>query len=328
MILAGDIGGTKINLAYYGAEGDKLVQKLVMSYPSQQFTTLNDVLRVLRKDHPAKISSAAFGIAGPIVDGRSRLTNLKWLIDGREVAAELQLPQVGLINDLEATAYGTLRLEQRDILVLKPGTAQPRRTIAVVAAGTGLGEGALVWDGRRYRAIPSEGGHTDFGPRNELEVELFRFLLARFGRVSYERIVSGPGMVNLYQFFRSRASSPEPTWLQEQMAGGDPPAAISQAGMEGKDDVCVQSLEMFVTIYGAEVGNTALKFLSTGGVYIGGGIAPKILSRLQGGDFIESFVGKGRYRSLLEQMPVSVILNDKTALIGAAHYALMMNDLR
>jgi glucokinase len=327
MILAGDIGGTKTNVAYFEMEDGRLAPRLVKSYASREYTNIIDVLRALRKDHAAQITCAAFGIAGPIVDGRSRLTNLRWLIDGREVAAELQLPHVGLINDLEATAYGALRLDQRDLVTLKTGTPQPRRTIAVVAAGTGLGEGALVWDGRQYRAIPSEGGHTDFGPRNDLEVDLYRFLAPRFGRVSYERIVSGPGMVNLYEFFRSRASHPEPSWLKEHMASGDPSAAISQAGMEGKDDACRQALDMFVTLYGAETGNIALKFLSTGGVFVGGGIAPKILSRMQRGEFVESFVAKGRYRSILEQMPVSVILNDKTALIGAAHYAVMMEHL-
>jgi len=327
MILAGDIGGTKTNLAYFEEKDGKLTTKLVKSYPSQQFTTLNEVLRLLRKDHPAELSAAAFGIAGPIVDGRSKLTNLGWTIDGKDVAAALHLPRVGLINDLEATAYGTLRLDQEDIVVLNKGAAQPRRTIAVIAAGTGLGEGALTWDGKQYRSVSSEGGHTDFGPRNELEVELLRFLLPRFGRVSCERVVSGPGMLNLYQFFRSRTTSPEPSWLREQMASGDAPAAISQAGMEGKDKACINSLDMFVTLYGAEAGNLALKFLSTGGVYIGGGIAPKILPWIQRGEFIESFMSKGRYRALLEQMPISVVLNDQAALIGAAHYAAIMDDL-
>ena len=326
MILAGDIGGTKTNLAYYTVEGDRLVPSLMKSYPSHDFRSLNEVLRVLQREHPVKITAAAFGIAGPIVDGKSKMTNLGWDVDGKEIAAELRLKSVGLLNDLEATAYGTLRLAEGEKVVLQKGTAQPHRAIAVIAAGTGLGEGGLVWDGIRYRAIPSEGGHTDFAPRNALEIELLQFLLTKYERVSYERIVAGPGMVNLYEFFRHRSSAPEPPWLTEQMATTDPAAAVSRAGMESSDQVCVQVLELFVSLYGAEAGNLALKLLATGGVFVGGGIAPKILSKLKQGVFVDSFVRKGRYQSLLESIPIQVVLNDKTALMGAAHYAVVMND--
>jgi glucokinase len=210
-------------------------------------------------------------------------------------------------------------------MVLNAGVPQPHAPIAVIAAGTGLGEGALIWDGRRYRAIPSEGGHTDFGPRNELEIELLRFLTKKFTRVSYERIVAGPGVVNLYEFFRSRASSPEPQWLKEKMAAGDPSATISHAGIDGTDQVCVEVVKTFASLYGAEAGNLALKVLATGGVYVGGGIAPKILPMIKQ-HFMEAFTTKGRYSNLMKQMPVFIILNDKTALLGAAHFALVMND--
>ena len=209
--------------------------------------------------------------------------------------------------------------------MLNAGIPQARLPIAVIASGTGLGESALVWDGKRYRAIPSEGGHTDFGPRTEVEVELLRYLTKKFGRVSYERIVAGPGFVNLYEFFRSRATSPEPLWLKEKLATADPSATISQAGMEGKDPVCVNVVETFASVYGAEAGNLALKILATGGVYVGGGIAPKILPVIQK-HFMEAFVTKGRYTGLMKQMPLYVILNEQAALFGAAHYALMMND--
>ncbi|MBM2841758.1 MAG: Glucokinase [Bacteroidetes bacterium] len=325
MILAGDVGGTKTNLAYFVAEGQSLTPTLVKSYPSQQYRSLNEVVQRLLSEHPAEISAAAFGIAGPVVDGRSKLTNLGWEVDSREVAALLKLHSVGLVNDLQATAYGTLRLSHQEKLVLNAGVPQPHAPIAVIAAGTGLGEGALIWDGRRYRAIPSEGGHTDFGPRNEVEIELLRFLTKKFGRVSYERIVAGPGIVNLYEFFRSRANSPEPPWLRERIAAGDPSAAISQAGMDGADPVCVEVLTTFASLYGAEAGNLALKILATGGVYVGGGIAPKILPIIKQ-HFIEAFTTKGRYSNLMKQMPVYIVLNDKTALVGAAHYALVMND--
>jgi glucokinase len=325
MILAGDVGGTKTNLAYFEAEGQSLTPTLVKSYPSQQYKSLNEVVQRLLSEHPAEISAAAFGIAGPVVDGRSKLTNLGWEVDSHEVAGLLKLRSVGLINDLQATAYGTLRLSQQEKMVLNAGVPQPHAPIAVIAAGTGLGEGALIWDGRRYRAIPSEGGHTDFGPRNELEIEVLRFLTKKFGRVSYERIVAGPGVVNLYEFFRSRASSPEPQWLKESMAAGDPSAAISQAGIEAADQVCVEVVKTFASLYGAEAGNLALKVLATGGVYVGGGIAPKILPMIKQ-HFMEAFTTKGRYSNLMKQMPVFIILNDKTALLGAAHFALVMND--
>jgi glucokinase len=325
MILAGDIGGTKTNLAYFRVDGEALTPTLVRSFPSQQYKSLNEVLQHLLDEHPAKITAAAFGIAGPVVDGHSKLTNLGWDVDAREVAALLELESVGLINDLQATAYGALRLSEQERLVLNSGVPQPQAPIAVIAAGTGLGESALIWDGRRYRAIPSEGGHSEFGPRNELEIDLLRVLTKRFGRVSYERLVAGPGVVNLYEFFRSRASYPEPQWLKNKMVNGDPSAVISQAGIEGTDQVCADVVKMFASLYGAEAGNLALKILATGGVYVGGGIAPKILPMIKQ-HFMEAFTTKGRYSNLMKQMPVSVILNERTALLGAAHYALVMND--
>jgi glucokinase len=327
MILSGDVGGTKTRLALFEAARDSLQLVHVRQYRSADFSSLVEVLAALRRELHVSIGSAAFGIAGPIIDNRSKLTNLGWDVDGREVARFLDLDHVGLLNDLEATAYGTLRLGKEELVVLQEGAAQPERPVAVVAAGTGLGEGALVWDGVRYRAVPSEGGHTEFGARNELEIELLRFLWKRFGRVSYERIVSGPGLVSVYEFFRERSGAPEPDWLGEARRTEDPAAAISQAAIEGTDEACVEALELFVSVYGAEAGNLALKILATGGVFIAGGIAPKILPRLQRGPFLESFHNKGRYRGLMERLPVRVVLNDKTALLGAAHYAVIMNEL-
>jgi glucokinase len=324
MILAGDIGATKTNMAYFTEEHGTLVPAVIKSYHSHQFRSLQEVIHALRLEHPASITSAAFGIAGPIVDNRSKLTNLGWDVDGREIAKDLGLSAVGLMNDLEATAYGTLRLKDEDLVTLQAGIAQQGGAIAVIAAGTGLGEGGLVWDGRRYRAIPSEGGHTDFGPRNELEMDLLRFLCGKYERVSYERAVSGPGLFNVYEFFRSRADYPEPPWLKAAITGGDPSAAVSQAAMAGKDSTAEDALALFVSLYGAEAGNLALKLLATGGVFVGGGIAPKILPWIRKAGFMDSFLSKGRYRPLLEHVPVKVVLNDKTALLGAAHYALLM----
>jgi len=324
MILSGDIGGTKTHLALFNPSDPSLRPAVVRSYPSRRYSSLIEVLREMLRENPAHVSAAAFGIAGPIIAGRSKLTNLGWDVDGREVAMELSLPGVGLLNDLEAMAYGTLHIPPEERVVLQAGERQPERAIAVIAAGTGLGMGGLFWDGACYRAIPTEGGHSDFGPRDETEIDLLRFLTRKFGRVSYERIVSGPGLVNLYEFFRARADYPEPEWLKAELASGDSSAVISAAGLAGRDPVCVQALERFVSVYGAESGNLALKMLSTGGVVVGGGIAPKILPAMQNGSFMRSFVTKGRYQKLLENMPVEIILNDKAALIGAAHYAAVM----
>jgi len=326
MILAGDIGGTKTNLAIFDGGKEPLAVDFEKSYPSQEYRSLNEVIAAFRKEHAVTITGAAFGIAGPILEGRSKLTNLGWDVSAAGIAADLRLKTVGLLNDLEATAYGILRLRKEDLVVLQAGKAEPRGAIAVIAAGTGLGEGALVWDGRRYRAMPSEGGHSDFAPRNELEMDLLRFLLGRHARVSYERVIAGPGLVSLYEFFRSRAKNPEPAWLRDRMAAGDPSAVVSSAGLEGTEESCAGALRLFVSLYGAEAGNVALKFLATGGVYIGGGIAPKILAEIRKDEFIASFNHKGRYEPLLRRMPVLVVLNDKTALLGAAHYALTMHE--
>lgn len=323
MILAGDIGGTKTNLAYFSFENDAFTLQMFASYPSKQHSSLRDIVQQFTSGHTARITSAAFGIAGPVSKGRSEATNLPWVVDAGELASTLKLPHVGLLNDLSATAYGILRLPENDKLIINAGIPEPHAPIAIIAAGTGLGEGGLVWDGTRYRTLPSEGGHTDFAPRNELEIDLLRFMLKRYERVSYERLVSGPGLYNIYEFLRSRSDLPEPQWLKEKIRNGDASATVSEAAMEHKDQVCVEALDTFVSLYGAETGNLALKLLSTGGVFVAGGIAPKILQRIQHGPFISSFAQKGRFANLLRRMPVSVVLNDKAALFGAAHYAMM-----
>jgi glucokinase len=327
MILAGDIGGTKTNLAYFKEEHGRVVPIEVRSYPSQQYHSLLDIIRTMQKELPGRITAAAFGVAGPIVEGRSKLTNLDWEVVAEDVRDELKLPRVALLNDLEATAYGVLNLPERDRLTLQSGEARKHAAIAVIAAGTGLGEGALVWDGHHYRAMPSEGGHSDYAPRNELEIDLLRFLLTKHNRVSYERILSGPGFSALYEFFRGRSRQPEPSWLAEELKDNPNPAAtISRAGLDRSDPVCVQVLDLFVSLYGAEAGNLALKVLATGGVYIGGGIAPKILPRIQEGGLLEAFTFKGRHSPLLKSIPVYVVLNDKIALYGAAHHAAFFHE--
>lgn len=324
MILAGDIGGTKTNLAYVKQGGERLELGRSAGYPSRNHGTFQEIVRHFVTAYPQKIEVAAFGIAGPVIGGRCEATNLPWVVDAGVIGESLGGVPTTLLNDVEATAYGVLRLEAGDLSVLNNGEADSGGTIAVIAAGTGLGEGGLVWDGSRYIALPSEGGHTDFAPRNELEIDLLRFMLRRHERVSYERLVSGPGLFTLYEFFRERSAVKEPAWLTEQISGGDPSAAVSRAAMEGKDDTCRAALGLFASLYGAEAGNLALKLLSRGGVYVAGGIAPKILPRLRDGAFLASFVHKGRFSPLLQRMPVSVVLNERTAILGAAHVALSL----
>lgn len=326
MILAGDIGGTKVNLAYYNNENGALVPVLNASYPSQKYGSLNEVLHQMHKDHPAQVTAAAFGIAGPVLRGRSVLTNLKWEIVGEDIRKEFNYRAVGLLNDLEAMAYGVLHLQEADQAILQRGKPVEHAAISIIAAGTGLGEGALVWNGSRYQAVPSEGGHSDFAARNDLEVDLLKFLTARHGHVSWERILSGPGLFSLYEFLRLRSGIAEPSWLKDTIASGDPSAAVSRAGMEGKDTVCSQALDLFVALYGAEAGNLVLKFFGTAGIFIGGGIAPKILARMQSGLFMDSFVAKGRFRETMKGIPVSIIVNERSALLGAAHYASVITN--
>jgi glucokinase len=325
MILAGDIGGTKTNLAYFSVQDGQLQRGPMSSYASREYVSLSDIVRKFLADNSLNIQIGGFGIAGPVINNRCEATNLPWVVDARAIGAVLGVSKVVLLNDLEATAYGTLRLTPSDTLIVNSGSVQPNGAIAVIAAGTGLGEGGLVWNGSRYQALPSEGGHTDFAPRNEMEMRLLHFLLTKYKRVSYERVVSGMGIANIYQFFRTQVKYAEPEWLALAMTT-DAAAAISTSALSGKDEACVKTMEMFVSLYAAEAGNLALKLLSTAGIYIGGGIAPKILPLLQQSTFMDSFANKGRLSPLLKNMPVSVVLNDKTALFGAAHYALMMYD--
>jgi len=320
MILAGDVGGTKTNLACFRSEGKSLTVMAQRSVRSADFPGLEAIIKTFLAELPADLEGACFGVAGAVVDGRCRTTNLPWMVDARALRDALGLESVWLINDLEATAYGIQTLPERACVVLQDGLAQPHGNIAVIAAGTGLGEAMLFWDGRGYRAIASEGGHADFGPRTALERELCGFLAERFGHVSYERVLSGPGLVNIYQFLKAAGQGEEPAWLTAQLATGDPSAAISTCALEGRADLCVKALELFASIYGAEAGNLALKALSLNGLFVGGGIAPKILDKLKDGAFIKAFNDKGRLAVSLSRIPVRVILEPLTALHGAAHY--------
>lgn len=319
MILAGDIGGTKTNLALF--DGSPREPVCLETYPSDEHDGLESMLEAFLEAHPATVERAAFGIAGPVRDGRVEKVNLAWPVEARSVAEILGLERVGLVNDLEANAWGIAVLGPEDVTVLNEGDPDATGNQAVIAAGTGLGEAGLYWDGEHHHVFPSEGGHTDFAPRNELQVELFLYLAARLRHVSYERVCSGMGLANIYGFLAERRTTPEPEWLREELATGDPGAAIGAAALEDRDQVCVEALDLMLSIYGAEAGNLMLKLLATGGVWIGGGIAPRVLPKLEQSAFMREFVGKGRFRRLLEATPVRVILNDRTALFGAAVYA-------
>lgn len=324
MILAGDIGGTHTRLALFGVEGERLLQSVVEDvFPSGEFASLDEIVSQFVSAHQLPIERACFGIAGPIKHGRSEATNLPWVVDARQLTVELGIKQVRLINDLEANAYGLAALETKDFVVLNQGAPDAEGNAAIISAGTGLGEAGLYWDGKQHRPFACEGGHTDFSPRNELEADLLRYLLAHFDHVSHERVLSGPGLVHIYNFLRDTGRGQEAAWLAEEMRQHDPSAAISQAALEGKCPLAGQALDLFVSLYGAEAGNLALKIMATGGLFVGGGIAPKILERLKAGMFMEAFTAKGRMKPLLQTIAVRVILNDKTALLGAARCAVL-----
>jgi glucokinase len=290
-------------------------------YPSREHATLADLIADFISRHNQRLNGACFGIAGPVKGTVADVTNLPWHIDATVIGQRFKLPRVALLNDLEANAWGVRTLSAGDFQSLNGATEDVRGNAAIIAAGTGLGEAGLYRDGKRLQPFATEGGHTDFSPGNELEMELLRFLLQRHVHVSWERVLSGPGLVNLHDFLRHYRDRDIPDWLREEMRSGDPAAAVSRAAQAGRDAVCHEALELFVHLYGVEAGNLALKMKATGGVYIGGGIAPKILAQLQDGTFMEAFCAKGRMRSLLEQMPVRVILNERTALYGPAVYA-------
>jgi glucokinase len=324
MILAGDIGGTNARLAFFDGTADHLRPVHIEIFPSPQFSGLGDIVKKFLSAHAVAVDAAAFGLPGAVVNGRVEATNLPWVVDARQMADDLGIGAVTLINDLFANAHGIALLEESDFVVLNPGVSSMTGNRALLSAGTGLGEAGLYADGHGgYHPFPSEGGHSDFAPRTDLEVDLLRYLMGRFEHVSYERVLSGPGLHNIYQFLRDTGRGEEPAWLAEQIGQGDPSAAISKSALEGTSAICVQALDIFVCLYGAEAGNLALKMLATGGIYVGGGIAPKIIRKLSSTAFMKSFTAKGRAGALLKDIPVRVITNDKTALLGAGRVAAL-----
>lgn len=318
--ISGDIGGTKTRLALAGVDGSRVTLIHEQTYPSRQFGDFADILA----DFASRVSlpeAAAFGIAGQIHGRVARTTNLDWVIDAAALEARFGFRHISLLNDLEATAWGIAALGEKDFVTLHAGAPGAQGNRAVIAAGTGLGEAGFYWDGQRHRPYATEGGHVSFSPASPDEFALLNYLQPRYGHVSWERIVSGMGIVNLHDFLCEYRGTPVPRWLEDEMRAGDAAAAISAAALAQQDALCVETLQWFVRLYGAEAGNLALKSMSRGGLYIGGGIAPKILPLLQSGEFVTAFLDKGRMRPLLEAMPVQIILNDRTALLGPALYA-------
>ncbi len=320
MILAGDVGGTKVHLALFEFVEGKLTHTRDKQYPAREYGGLEEIVREFMAAD--KASAACFGVPGPVREGRLRLTNLPWTLDSRELSTHLEIDYVFLINDLEANGYGIAELDAKQIYTLSEGDASQMGNRALISAGTGLGQSFMVWNGRTHTPYPSEGGHCDFAPRNEDEIDLLRFLRQKYnGRISFERVVSGQGLTNVYEFLREVRGVEEPAWLAARMAVEDRNAVITELAMAAKSEICEKTTDMFVSAYGAEAGNMALKILSVGGLYVGGGIAPRILEKLKDGTFMKAFADKGRLSQLLVHMPVRVILESRTALIGAAAYA-------
>jgi glucokinase len=321
MLLAGDIGGTKTRLALYAGERG-LVPKEQVTFRSADYDSLEAVVEAFLASVEARVETAVFGVAGPVVEGESTTTNLPWVINERRLQEAFGLQQAKLLNDLEATAYGVPNLAASDLELLND--ASPRSgTKVVVAPGTGLGEAVLFYRDDHYHVLPSEGGHTDFAPRSLFEIRLLRYLMGKFGHVSYERVCSGSGMPNIYAFLKKQRFAPElPKMKKAIKQADDPTPLIVEKAMAGECELSIATLNAFVSILGSEAGNLTLKVMATGGVYLGGGIPPKILPKLKDGTFMAAFVNKGRFAEMLAKVPVYVILNEKTALFGAACYGL------
>ncbi len=321
MILGGDIGGTHTRLALFDDQGQRLAAPPERQYPSREHRSLDVIVQAFTGESGARPTAACFGVAGPVKDGRAVATNLPWIVDAAELGRQLGA-RTWVINDLEATAWGLGALRPEELRELSRGAPGAVGNRAVIAPGTGLGEAGLYWDGRQHRPFATEGGHASFAPEDELDDALLGWLRRRFAEhVSWERVISGPGLVLLYEFLRDSGRGEEPAWLAEAMRAGDPGAAITAAALEGRSPLAIQALDRFVALLGREAANLALKLMALGGVFVGGGIAPRILPKLVDGTFRAGFLDKARMRPVLEAIPVHVILNDQAGLLGAGRCA-------
>ncbi|WP_455244985.1 glucokinase [Petrachloros mirabilis] len=351
MILAGDIGGTKTHLALFDWTMERVEPVRLETFHSADYGSLDEMLSEFltppkppvpldelergtedqgqipsesKAAEPLKITAACFGVAGPVIQNHCRTTNLPWVVDGAALAKQFDIPHVRLLNDLEAMAHGILLLRPDELVTLNAGSPPlQNQAIALIAAGTGLGECILFWDGTKYKPMPSEGGHADFAPNTDNEIELLRHIRSQYLHVSYERVLSGSGLHAIYEYVRDSKKS-EPTWLAEKINAGDPAAEISEAGLKGQAEIAKQALDLFASIYGAEAGNLALKAMAINGVFLGGGMAPKLLQKLKDGTFMKAFTNKGRYKRLMSNIPVHVVQNQETALLGAASTAAQL----
>lgn len=317
-LIVGDVGATNARLALAETDGRQVELTHAAVYPSQAYADFAPLLATFRAELPTEVSQAVIGIAGPVIDNACEATNLPWSLDGAGLAQAARLDHVELLNDLEAAAWGIEALTEVDLIELHPGAPRPRGNQSVIAAGTGLGQAGRVWCGERYRPFASEGAHGDFAPTHALGYSLHQWLQAKYGRVSWERVVSGQGLVDLHAFLRDAGGRRAPDWLTQAMEESSAASAIANAALMRRDGVCAEALDLFIHYYGAEAGNHALKLMATGGVYLAGGIAPKVSSRFAEAGFLEAFFDKGRMRPLLERMPVRLIVNDRLAQLGAA----------
>jgi len=323
MILAGDIGGTNSRLAFFVERAGRLEKLVEETYATADHASLAAIIQTCMSSHSLPVDVVCMGVAGPVKNGRCETINLPWVVDARDLAQALHGKPVSLLNDLEASAYGLVMLTPEDFVRLNEGTPQASGNAAVIAAGTGLGEAGLYWDGQQHRPFAGEGGHASFAPNDALQMELLGFLDREFEHVSWERVLSGPGLFNIYRFLRDTGRGDEPAWLTRELQQHDPPAVISEAALAGTSTLCQQALDLFVVLYGAEAGNLALKLMALGGLYVGGGIAPKIIQKLTDSTFMGAFVAKGRLKPLLQEIPVWVVMNEKAALQGAARFAAL-----
>ncbi|MBW1786218.1 MAG: glucokinase [Deltaproteobacteria bacterium] len=321
-VLAGDIGGTKTNLGIFVRGERRPLLKIVETYSSKDASGLEDILTCFLEKHDLNVDRACFGIAGPVSGGRSKTTNLPWEISAARIGRRFGWAHVGLLNDLAATALAIPFLTGRELASLNRVRAGREKNVGLVAPGTGLGEALLLFINGRYMPVASEGGHIDFAPNSPIQLKLWTYLRRRFGHVSNERVLSGPGLANLYAFLKDEGRYREPAWLKKAMTAFDPPKVIAENALSEKSAICSAALDLFVSILGAVAGNLALTGMTSGGIYLGGGIPPRILPALRKETFMKPFTDKGRYRGFLEKVPVRVILNDRAALLGAAIRAL------
>jgi glucokinase len=318
LMLAGDIGGTKTNLGLFEPGSGRPLMRVVASYPSYSASSLEEIIGEFLTLHPARVSAACFGIAGPVIKGVVKTTNLSWIVSESGLRERFSWDNVKLVNDLAATARSIPALEHSEACDLNPGRPDPQGTVGVVAPGTGLGMALLFFVNGKPHPLASEGGHVEFAPRDLKEIELLKHLFSKMPHVSVERLVSGPGLFTIYSWLKEYHHHTEPKWLLELFSLRDPSQVISEVAIEEREPLCIESLDLFTTILGSTAGNLALTAMTTGGIYLAGGIVPKILSKLRAGGFMKAFRAKGRFEEFLSEVPVRVVLNDKAALLGAA----------